>query len=71
MNPTAYYRRNAYVISELGKPPDFVLEIASRSAGRQDHRAKRRDYAALGIPEYWRFDETGRYQGTRLAATGW
>ena len=31
--------------------------------------AKRGDYAALGIPEYWRFDETdmGRYHGARLA----
>ena len=24
-------------------------------------------YEALGIPEYWRFDETGQYHGTRLA----
>ena len=24
-------------------------------------------YAALGIPEYWRFDETGNYHGVRLA----
>jgi hypothetical protein len=24
-------------------------------------------YAALGIPEYWRFDETGEFHGTRLA----
>lgn len=23
-------------------------------------------YAALGIPEYWRFDETGRYHGAKL-----
>ncbi len=67
VNPAAYYRSNAYVISEQGKPPDFVLEIASRSTGRADIRAKRDDYAALGISEYWRFDETGRYHGARLA----
>ena len=24
-------------------------------------------YAALGIPEYWRFDETGKFHGARLA----
>ena len=29
--------------------------------------AKRRDYAELGIPEYWRFDETGEFHGARLA----
>jgi hypothetical protein len=28
--------------------------------------AKRDDYAALAIPEYWRFDETGEFHGTRL-----
>ena len=27
---------------------------------------KRDDYAAFGIPEYWRFDETGEYYGDRL-----
>ena len=74
VDPAAYYRSNAYIISEQGKPPDFVLEIASHATGRQDTREKRDAYAALGIPEYWRFDETGRYHRTRLAgwpATGW
>ena len=28
---------------------------------------KRDGYADLGIPEYWRFDETGEFHGTRLA----
>ena len=67
VDPAAYRRSNAYVISEQGKPPDLVLEIASRSTGRIDVTDKRRDYAALGIGEYWRFDETGLYHGTRLA----
>ena len=67
VDPEAYYRRNAYIISEQGKPPDFVLEIGSPSTGRVDVQEKRDDYAALGIPEYWRFDETGRSHGTRLA----
>ena len=67
VDPAAYKASNAYVISEQGKPPDFVLEIASRSTGRIDATDKRGDYAALGIGEYWRFDETGRYHGTRLA----
>ena len=65
--PAAYYRRNGYVISEQGKPPDFVLEIASRATGQNDVRNKREHYAELGIPEYWRFDETGEFHGARLA----
>ena len=68
-HPAAYKVSNAYVMSEQGKPPDFVLEIASRSTGRVDVTDKRRDYAVLGILEYWRFDETatGRHHGVRLA----
>ena len=27
---------------------------------------RRDDYAAFGIPEYWRFDETGEHYGDRL-----
>ena len=63
----AHKARNAYVIADQGKPPDLVLEIASRRTGHVDVTAKRDDYAALGIPEYWRFDETGEYHGSRLA----
>ena len=66
VNPAAYYRSNAYVISEQGKPPDFVLEIASPNSRRTDRVDKRRDYAALGILEYWRFDEASRRRGSRL-----
>ena len=66
-DPEAYDRSNGYIISEQGKPPDFVLEIGSPSTGRVDVREKRDDYAALGIPEYWRFDETGQSHGARLA----
>ena len=66
VDPEAYRRSNAYVISEQGKPPDFVLEVASRSTGHVDVTEKRADYAALGIGEYWRFDETGAYHGARL-----
>ena len=67
VDPEAYYRSNGYVISEQGKPPDFVLEVASESTAERDLGAKRDDYAAFGIPEYWRFDETGEYYGKRLA----
>ena len=67
VDPAAYAASNGYVISEQGKPPDFVLEVASRRTGRIDVTDKRRDYAALGIGEYWRFDETGEHHGARVA----
>ena len=35
VNPEAIVARNGYVISEVGKPPDFVLEVASRSTMRR------------------------------------
>ena len=65
-DPDTYRENNGYIISEQEKPPDFVLEIASRSTGQQDAVEKRAAYAGLGIPEYWRFDETGEFHGTRL-----
>jgi hypothetical protein len=43
----------------VGKPPDFVLEIGSVSTARYDVTGKRRLYARIGIPEYWRFDRSG------------
>ena len=36
-----------------------MLKIASPSTGRRDYTRKRNDYAAFGIPEYWRFDPSG------------
>ena len=67
VDPAAYKASNGYVVLEQGKPPDFVLEVASESTAEIDVGEKRRDYAALGIGEYWRFDETGEYHGARLA----
>ena len=67
VDPAAYHASNGYIVSEQGKPPDFVLEVASESTGATDTGAKRQDYAALGISEYWRFDETGQHHGVRLA----
>ena len=66
-DPEEYQRNNGYIISQQGKPPDFVLEIASPSTGRRDIAWKRPRYAALGVREYWRFDETGHYHGAKLA----
>ena len=67
INIPAFRARGHYVISELGKPPDFVMEIASESTASEDTGPKRVAYAALGIPEYWRFDHTGEHHGSKLA----
>ena len=52
-------RNNTYRLWEVGKPPDFVMEIASHSTRNADLVGKRRLYAELGIGEYWRYDQTG------------
>ena len=57
-----------YTISEVGKPPDFVLEVASESTGRRDYTVKREIYASYRVHEQWRFDHTGgRYHDAPLA----
>ena len=55
----AIIARKGFVISEQGKPPDFVLEVGSETTGRRDVETKRDGYAALGTSEYWRFDPSG------------
>ena len=68
VDPSAIVARNGYVIGEVGKPPEFVLEVASRGTGSRDYLEKRDGYAAFGVPEYWRFDQTGgRYHESALA----
>ena len=42
-NPAAAISRNGYLIPEQGKPPDFVLEVASESTGDVDEDEKRLD----------------------------
>ncbi len=66
-NPALYRQDNSYIISRQGKPPDLVMEIASERTGQNDVQNKPARYLALGITEYWRFDETGDFHGSRLA----
>ena len=49
---------NTYRVWAIGKPPDFVMEIGSKSTARRDMREKRDLYAKLGVGEYWRYDAT-------------
>ena len=59
---------NGYIVDEVGKPPDVVMEIASKSTGPRDYTEKRRIYRDVGAPEYWRFDPTGgQYHDAPLA----
>ena len=64
---------NGYIISEVGKPPDFILEIATkrtrvRDYPMNDYTVKRRVYRDMGAGEYWRFDSSGgSFHGAPLA----
>ncbi len=53
------HNRSTYLVWKEGKPPDWVLEVASPSTVGRDLDAKRRIYAAIGVPEYWQFDPQG------------
>ncbi len=55
----AIERRKLYLPWEVGKPPDFVLEVGSESTAENDLVGKRRTYAQIGVAEYWRYDRTG------------
>jgi Uma2 family endonuclease len=48
--------RLSYFVWRDGKPPDFVLEVASPSTWHRDANEKHDIYAAMGVTEYWRFD---------------
>ncbi len=51
--------RRTFKVWEEGKAPDFVLEVASPSTAENDARHKAREYAGIGVREYWRLDPEG------------
>ena len=67
-------KRSSYFVWVEGKPPDWVLEVASPGTQKKDRDRKRCRYAAMGVPEYWMFDPKGdayprgtpRLQGLKL-----
>ena len=69
------HNRSSYLVWAEGKPPDWVLEVASPGTQAEDRGVKRRRYAEIGVPEYWLFDPRGdvyprgtpRLQGLELA----
>ena len=63
--------RKWYKIWVEGRPPDFVLEVASPGTYRNDLGVKRDLYARLGVREYFQFDpyeEKDRLLPSRLMA---
>ena len=68
VDPDRIIADRGYSIKQWGKPPDFVLEIASENTAENDATVKRDDYAAFGIPEYWRFRAANII---RHPGTGW
>ena len=68
------HNRSSYFVWKEGKPPDWVLEVASPRKQAEDRGYKRRYYAEMGVPEYWLFDAKGdvyppgtpRLQGLKL-----
>ena len=53
------HHRSSYIVWDEGKPPDWVLEVASPSTVEKDLEEKRAIYEALKVPEYWLFDPRG------------
>ncbi len=49
----------SYKLWEAGRPPTFVLEVASPSTEERDRGEKQALYASMGVAEYWRFAPTG------------
>ena len=58
---TPKYPRGSWLVWREGKPPDFVLEVASPSTWRHDVGEKRNIYAGMGVTEYWRFEAAGGF----------
>ena len=58
-NVASLWSNNRYLMWDVGKAPDFVLEIGSPSTAQNDLGPKRDLYASLGVAEYWMFDPSG------------
>lgn len=63
------YPRDIYRIAEEGKPPDWVIEVASPSTFKYDVEGKKDLYEAMGVGEYWVYDPQGWMHDPRLQ--GW
>ena len=58
--------RDSYKVSNEGKVPDFVLEVASKGTYKKDLRSKKDKYERMGVREYCVFDPKGDMHRPRL-----
>lgn len=63
------YPREVYRVEEEGKPPDWVLEVASPKTFRYNVGGKKDLYEEIGVGEYWVYDPHGDLHDPRLR--GW
>ena len=72
VSPADYEASNAYVVSEQGKPPDFVLEVASESTAENDVRPKQASSTASHWPESaWSTANAGPFQLMSWQTADW
>ena len=57
---------DAYIIAEQGKPPDWVIMLASDSTAEANLRHRRDYFESLGVPEYWLLDHRAYLHGAIL-----
>ena len=65
-DPTTGDLREVYRLWDEGRPPDLVIELASKSTVKRDNVGKKEDYAACGVREYVQFDPLGSLLVPRL-----
>ncbi|MGI8552965.1 MAG: Uma2 family endonuclease [Dehalococcoidia bacterium] len=63
--------RTSYFVWQMGKAPDFVIEVTSHSTRSEDRNKKRRVCQQIGVREYFLYDPEGDWvrgglQGYRL-----
>ena len=77
VDPAKVQYRGHYRVWDAGAAPCFALEITSPGTVGDDLRVKPKQYAELGVEEYWRFDPTGGdlldppLQGERRVSGRW
>ena len=60
------HRRRSYSLWREGKPPEFVMEVASISTWKRDRDEKPALYEKLGVREYFLYDPVGGRLEPRL-----
>ena len=71
VDPEVYRRSNGYIVSEQGKPPDFVLEVASESTGAMDVGANGWTMPVWAYPSTGASTRRESITGRGWPVTGW